>query len=270
MEHTGTKRAARYWLGRSVGETRSGGRPSPSTVERYYPAVTSGHIDDVAEIFRQVGAGRSAAVSEILRYRPELSRGRDGNGLSIVRFAHYMGHPDILQQLISAGSPLDIFEAAAVDHSPSAETELRRQPDLAGAYDVSGRTALHIAAAYGSVSVIEVLAGAGASLDATSRDASSETPLHSAVTRHQIEALRALLRRGGDPNARRRDGATVLMIAAGQNHRDVTEMLVARNVDVDLRDGEGRTASDIAATLGHLELAARIRLGERYIDRRMA
>jgi hypothetical protein len=44
---------------------------------------------------------------------------------------------------------------------------------------------------------------------------------------------------------------------------------VAANANVDVRNEAGKTASDIAASRGHVELAARLRLGERYVERRL-
>jgi ankyrin repeat protein len=232
--------------------------------------VTFTAIDDVPELFRKVGVGNAAAVAEMLRYRPELARCRNSNGLSVVRFARYMRQPEILKLLVEAGPPIGIFDGAAVDDAESVRAALSGDPALASAFDAAGRSALHIAAAHGAVSVIDVLAGAGASLDALSRDEQCEAPLHAAVERQETEAARSLLRLGCDPNARRRSGITPLMAAASQNSRELVELLIAANVNVDVKNEAGSTASDIAASRGHLELAARLRLGERYIERRLA
>jgi ankyrin repeat protein len=57
------------------------------------------------------------------------------------------------------------------------------------------------------------------------------------------------------------------MLAAASNLREVVEMLIARNADVESRDADGRAASDWAAAAGHLALAARLRVGERVVHR---
>jgi hypothetical protein len=231
--------------------------------------VTLTSIDDVAELFRKVGVGNASAVAEMLRFRPELARCVNGNGLSVLRFARYMRQSETLTLLLEAGPPLGIFDAAAIDHAESVRAALSRDPGLAAAFDSAGRMPAHVAAAHGSSAVIDVLAVSGASLDAVSRDDQREAPLHTAVERQQIEAARSLLRRGCDPNARRRAGITPLMIAASQNSRELVEMLVAANANVDVRNEARKTASDIAASRGHVELAARLRLGERYVERRL-
>ena len=72
-------------------------------------------MDDTEELFREVGLGHLEAVAEILRWAPQLSRARDASSLSILQFARYMNHDAILEALIEAGPPLDIFEAATID-----------------------------------------------------------------------------------------------------------------------------------------------------------
>lgn len=229
--------------------------------------MTFSETDDVGELFRKVGVGNAPRVAEMLRYRPELARCRNSNGLSVLRFARYMGQKDVLRLLIDGGPPLDIFESAAIDAAGSVHAALSADPAAVRLFDASGRTALHVAAAHGSVDAIDILAARGASLDVGSRDERAGSALHVAVDRRQLEAARALLRHGCDPNAKQHGGVTPLMIAASHNSREIAELLVTCNANVDVRNDGGKTASDVAAARGHLELAARLRLGERYIDR---
>ena len=258
---TGTRDTHRT---RAIGSARLRGRADGTIT-----AVTFSEIDDVAELFSKAGVGNVPRVAEMLRYRPELARCRNRNGLPVLLFARYMGQTDVLRMLIDAGPPLDVFEAAAIDDGDGVRAALSLDPSGNAVFDANGRTALHLAAAYGSVAAIDALAAGGASLDSQSRDEHRQSPLHAAVERRQLEAARALLRHGCDPNAKQHGGLTALMIAASHNSREIAELLVTRNANVDVRNDGGKTASDIAAARGHLELAARLRLGERYIDRRI-
>ena len=223
-------------------------------------------MDDVSELFREAGAGHSASVERILRFRPELSRARNDDGLSILVFARYMKRPRILDMLIDAGPPLDIFDAASIDRADTVRALLERDPSLAHAWSSGAETALHIAAYFGAITCIELLAHAGAHLDAPSRDEHARTPLHAATAGGHIDACRALLRAGADPNARDAAGRTSLMLAAATNWLALTDALIARNATLELRDAAGHTAADIAASAGHIELAARLRVGEWSID----
>ena len=227
-------------------------------------------MDDIAELFQHVGQGNAAAVSEMLRYRPELARARDATTLSVLQFARYMGQADILELLIGLAPPLDIFEAAMIDRSEIVRALLAREKTLAAAYSDDGFTALHFASYFGSTGTITALLEGGAHIEAATRNFLTNTPLHAAAAGGRIEASRLLLRSGADPNARQHGGFTPLMTAAFQNNRPLAELLVARNANVELRNDEGKTAADVAAGLGNMEIAARLRLGERIIDRQKA
>lgn len=225
--------------------------------------------DDIAELFRETGRGRLDAVQRIIGFRPELARARDDGGLSILRFAAYIGDQAILRALIEAGPPLDIFEAAALDCDDAVRAHVTADPALARARDVHrGVTPLHDAASAGALRAIDALIAAGAVVDAAARDATRRTPLIAACASGGIEACRALLRAGADPDARDAAGTTPLMIAARANDRVLAELLVARNANHDAQDRDGHTAADLAAASGNHELAARLRLGERIIDRK--
>lgn len=222
-------------------------------------------IDDIGELFREVAVGNAHAVAAMVHYRPELSRAVDSHGLSVLEFARYAGRQEILAALIAAGPPLDIFEAASLDDAKTVALHAKNDAQR-DARDAAGRTALHHAARTDACAALVVLIDAGAEVNARA-EASGETPLHLAVARGSVGAARLLLRAGADPNAQQRNSLTPLMLAAATNARAVAEMLFARNALSELRDAAGETAADIAAARGHLELAARIRVGERMIDR---
>jgi ankyrin repeat protein len=206
----------------------------------------------------------------MLRYRAELARARDASGLSIMQFARYMREDAILEFLVEKGTPLDIFEAASLDRLNRLRELIAGDASLAMAFGADALTALHAAASVDATGAIALLLAAGAHIEALTRDGRAMTPLHLAVAAGRAEACRLLLRSGADPNARPRDGSTPLMLAAAANSRELAEMLIARNANVEWRDDEGRSASDAAAAAGHAELAARLRLGERVVDRRKA
>lgn len=224
--------------------------------------------DDIAELFTAVGTGNRKLVGEMLRWRPELARARDASTLSVLQFARYMDQGEILAILIEAGPPLDVFEAATIDDATRLRQALEPNPMLASAYSPDGFTALHFAAHFGSTSAIGVLLQSGANIEAVTRNFLTNMPLHAAAAGGRVEAMRILLQAGADPNARQHDRHTALMTAAFANRRDMAELLIAFNADASARSDDGKTAADIAAGLGNMELAARLRLGERHVDRR--
>jgi uncharacterized protein len=227
-------------------------------------------VDDIVELFREVGLGNAAAVAEMLRFRPDLARARDRSSLSILQFARYMHQDAILETLIETGPPLDIFEAATIDRVATVRDLLWRDRSLALAYSPDGFTALHFAAYFGSTQAISALLESGALIEAVTRNFLTNMPLHAAAAGGRIESCRLLLRHGADPNAKQHAGFTPLMTAAFANNRELVELLVARNANVEVQNDEQQTAADVAASVGNMEIAARLRLGERIVDRRTA
>jgi ankyrin repeat protein len=223
-------------------------------------------VDDIEQIFLNVGLGKSDAVAEILRYRPELSRARDASSLSILQFARYMGQDAILDRLVEAGPPLDIFEAATIDRAADVRALLARDSSLATGFSADGFTALHFAAYFGAINAIPALLEGGAHVEAVTTNFLTNMPLHAAAAGGRIETVRLLLQAGADPNAKQHGGFTALMTAAFANNRELAELLLAFNADCLMHNDEEKSAADVAAGLGNMEIAARLRLEERHVE----
>ncbi|MBL8214039.1 MAG: ankyrin repeat domain-containing protein, partial [Bryobacterales bacterium] len=159
--------------------------------------------------------------------------------------------------------------------------DLAADPSLAKLADASGTTALHYAAAYGSVEAMELLLANGADARATNRR--KTTPLHWAVhdpaktallLKHgapidakQVEGrtplyqaaslgnalpvVRLLLDRGANPNLPMVTGTTPLIAAAIRGKVDIMEALLAKGANVNAAAGTGGTALMAAATSGN-------------------
>src|SRR5579859_4542752 len=74
-----------------------------------------------------------------------------------------------------------------------------------------------------------------------------ETPLHYAATFGNPDAVRVLLERGADPNARNRAGATPLIY--GAYNFEKSRLLVEKGADVNARAQNGTTPLMIAASV---------------------
>jgi len=112
--------------------------------------------------------------------------------------------------------------------------------------DAGGRTALSYAASLPERELFDWLAAEGAALDAS--DGQGRTPLFHAVAANRLEIARALLERGAAVDARDRFHDTPLMIACAKGHGAVAALLLEHGADRTLRDQEGRTAADRAAS----------------------
>ena len=78
---------------------------------------------------------------------------------------------------------------------------------------------------------------------------------HDAIDHGDIDAIRELLQRGADVNARDRYGQTGLMLAAHAGSRDVVEALIAHGADLNVTAKFGLSAVMLAVVAGHAEVA---------------
>ena len=79
-----------------------------------------------------------------------------------------------------------------------------------------------------------------------------------AIERGDHDAVRELLRRGADVDARDRYGQTALMRAARAGHRELVEVLVAKGARLDVTAKFGLSALMLAIVAGHAEIALRL------------
>jgi hypothetical protein len=121
-------------------------------------------------------------------------------------------------------------------------------------YLYAGDTALHIAAAAYSASLVAELIAAGAELDARNRRDS--TPLHAAASggpgspswnpRAQAETIAWLIAAGADPNAVNKDGAMPLHIAVRTRCAAAVKALLDKGADPTRRTKRGSTPMRLA------------------------
>jgi ankyrin repeat protein len=116
----------------------------------------------------------------------------------------------------------------------------------------TGDTPLHEAASHGHRKMVEFLLQNGAELEM--RDDYRQTALHKAVgAKHHI--LRLLVNRDADVLAKDMYGKTVLHLAAEAGLKEDVHFLMGHGAATDGRDGNGRTAQDLARIEGHDEVA---------------
>lgn len=88
------------------------------------------------------------------------------------------------------------------------------------------------------------------------------TPLMLAAFRGDAAAVRALLERGADVNARDKDGDTALMFAAYKGHTEIVSLLLERGANVYARARNGWTAKRAAQSGLHTEVVILLRRAE--------
>jgi len=151
---------------------------------------------------------------------------------------------------------VDIFEAAALGETDRLETILRATPASVHEYSADGWTALHLAAGFGTPAAVAALLGAGADVQAVSRNPQQNQPLHAAVALgRNTEIVRLLLAHGAPVNEPQAGGFTPLFSAAAANNRSLVDLLLDHGADAFHKSDSGKNAADFARERGHTELA---------------
>ena len=80
--------------------------------------------------------------------------------------------------------------------------------------------------------------------------------MHEATQRNMIDVVKQLIQCGGDPEIKNQQGFTCLHIAAREGYVELVKLFVSLNVNQDIRDLFGYTASYWALQKDHKDCAA--------------
>jgi ankyrin repeat protein len=157
-------------------------------------------------------------------------------------------HPDDLTATDAAGSTL-LHHAAGFGTLETMTWLLERGADL-NARNQRGSTPLHWA--IHDEAKVRLLLSRGANVNA--RQVEGRTPVFLAASLGNGHAiLRLALEQGGNPALATANGQTPLMVAAGRGDLDALRLLVGKGVDLNAKNGAGETALMFAASSGNPE-----------------
>ena len=144
--------------------------------------------------------------------------------------------------------------AVRLDDLETADLLIRSGANVSAATR-AGATPLELAAINGSAAMVEKLLAAGANPNAV---ASGEPALMTAARTGSMGAVKALLARGADVNARDAvHGQTALMWAVAHNHAEVARMLVEKGAQIHARSNVTQQMVSLANRYGGVRSRAR-------------
>lgn len=196
-------------------------------------------------------AGDLRQVKTLLADDPTLAGLRMPSGETPLMAALYRGHLNIVEALLGAGAPLDVFAASALGKLEDIDRILGESPASVNAFAYDGWTPLHLAAFFGRHDMAERLLQSGAHMAAESRNSIGNTPLHAALAGNHPDIALLLIERGAPVAARDAGGHTPLHIAAENGSVDAVTALLARGADPHAVDGEEKTPLARAAARNH-------------------
>ena len=198
-------------------------------------------------LFELIAAGDKDALQEELDRDPDLAGKRNAEGVSPVLHALYHGHSELVDPLLDANPPLDVFDSAAVGRTRGLEELLDTEPELAQSWSSDGFTPLHLAAFFGEEEAAKILLERGAEVNLVARNPTIHvTPLNSAAAGSHQAIVKLLLEHGADPNAAQDGGFTPLHSAAQNDDRESAEALLEAGADPSLTTDDGKTPADLA------------------------
>lgn len=203
-------------------------------------------------LFSAIKEGDAAKVKAMVESDPSLLNATDENGLGAFTVARYSRQDAIAEMLLEKGVQLDIFAACMAGITHRAVELLAQDRGLTAAYSHDGWTALHLAAFFGKLEIAEVLLANEAPVNARSKNAMANTPLHAAVAgRKALEMAGILLAHGAEVNARQQGGFTALHAAAQNGDEKLVRLLISLGADVKARADNNQNAMDLAMAKGH-------------------
>ena len=176
---------------------------------------------------------------------------------SLGPIAQVQKHEDVARLLITSGANINLCTVSgwAALHYAAEYGSLRivellighgTNPNVTNKYR---STALHLAAKNGAPKVVELLLRHSANPNLTNKN--GWTALHVAVNNHSLEIVDLLLRHGANPDVTINNGRTAMHLAARHGHKEIVQSLLAYDAILDARDEEGWNALHNAAKNGH-------------------
>ncbi|WP_261368573.1 tetratricopeptide repeat protein [Wolbachia pipientis] len=164
------------------------------------------------------------------------------------------GHKEVVEALLAKNANVNartgykftpLHLAAGNGYLDVVQALLKNNQIIINAETKDKFTPLHLAAKSGHLSVIEALLAKSADINAQNKD--GFTPLHLAALDGHAKIVNKLVENYKvDIDARTTNGNTPLHLAAEKGHLEIVKALTAKNADIDIKNGDGNTASDLA------------------------
>lgn len=208
------------------------------------PDRSGGRGIQLEPLLAALDAGDEATARDVLARDPSLGHER-ARGSSVVRLAARARMRGLVADLLDAGVPLDVFDAAALDRVEALQRILDDDPTARDAHTDDGYTPLHLAAHFGQVKAVELLLNRGADGEAVSDNDLRLHPINVAAAEGHEVVVHLLLDHGADADATMAGGYRPLHAATHNDSAAMVRLLVERGADPNARTDAGETPADV-------------------------
>src|SRR6187401_12907 len=191
------------------------------------------------QLFDAIKAGKADDVRQLIQQNSALKQARDPSGASAILVAAYNMKPDVVNALLEAGAPVDIFEASVLGKVDRINEILKSSPARVSEHAPDGFTPVALAAFFGQPAAVRALIAAGADVKAAAKNALKVQALHAAVAGRNLEIVKAVLDAGADPNAQQQAGFRPIHEAGTNANRALAELLLKHGADPTLTSDDG-------------------------------
>ena len=164
-------------------------------------------------IVEAVKAGDADRVTDLVASDPSLARARTSEGISVICLARYHSKPEVAQMLAAEREDLDLHEACTIGNVERVRQLVAANPECVNEFSPDGFSPIALAAYFGHPDIVQILAEAGADVDAQARNPMKVAAIHAAVASRNARAVDILLRHGADPNLPQQNDVTPMQVA---------------------------------------------------------
>ena len=212
-------------------------------------------MSSTALLEEYIQSGNGAALSELLRMRPQLAVTNTSFNVSPLMLACYYKKQPIAAIILRYVKDLSIFEASAVGKFDSVANIIYHRPDLINSFSEDGFTPLGLASYFGKEDVARYLLLKGADPNVPSQNGYHVYPLNSTVAANNSDITKILLEAGAEVNVAQSSGLTPLHSAAYHGNIEILILLLEAGADIHAKTDAGKTPADVASTSGHHDIA---------------
>jgi ankyrin repeat protein len=202
-----------------------------------------------------ITTGDLNSLNQLLAQNPALAKNAVSEDVSPLMLSCYYKKPDATSLLLKYLDKIDIFEAAAAGKFDILAYLVYTNPELVHQYNNDGFTPLALACYFGQYEAARYLVFKGADVNQSINGNSGIRPIHLAAAQNHLDVVNMLLERNVEVNIQHDTGITPLHYAAKQGNLEMLIALLEDGADVNITMEDGATPADLAMENGHFEIA---------------